>query len=214
MLEVEATWLKDQLADLPAESLSPLLNLGSSDLEFRTRWQPWIDGEVFAPLRARGVAVVHADLKPSEGVDLVADALQEADWARLQAVAPRAVMCSNMLEHVEDRALLAGRCAALVPPGGHLIVTVPASYPYHADPIDTYFRPTPAELVALFPDLEVVAAARVEGPSYAPALLRRPWLLARDLVGLARAWRHPGRARLAWLARRYAVSAAVLRRPG
>lgn len=216
MLEVEARWLRDRLAELPAAQLSPLLNLGSSDLHFRTAVQPWIDREVFAPLRARGVAVVHSDLKAAPGVDIVADALGEPGFAALRAVGARALLCCNMFEHVTDRAALARRCAALVPPGGLLVVTVPASYPYHPDPIDTYYRPAPEDLAReLFPELECVRADLVDGPTYLPELLRRPWLLVRDLRALARLGASPGGragSRLRWLVRPYRVSCVVLRR--
>ena len=30
-----------------------------------------------------------------------------------------------------------------MPAGGYLVVSVPHSYPFHADPIDTLFRPSP-----------------------------------------------------------------------
>ncbi|MFY0534931.1 hypothetical protein [Nannocystis pusilla] len=139
-------------AGAPRRGAVPLLNLGSSDLHFRTEVQPWIDREVFAPLRARGAAIVHSDLKTLPGVDIAADALSEAGLSRLRAVGARAILCCNMLEHVTDRAALAERLAALVPAGGLLVVTVPFSYPYHPDPIDTYYRPDPEDMSReLFP---------------------------------------------------------------
>lgn len=217
MLEAEARWLRDRLAELPAGELSPLLNLGSSDLQFRTVVQPWIDREVFAPLRERRVTIVHSDLKRLPGVDIAADALGDDGFARLREVGARAVMCCNMFEHVIDRAALARRCAALVPAGGALIVTVPASYPYHPDPIDTYYRPSPEDMAReLFPELRIERAEVVDGPTYGPELARRPWLLVRDLRKLAGLWGSPcglGGSRLRWLARPYRVSCAVLRRP-
>lgn len=216
MLEAEARWLRARLAELADEEVSPLLNLGSSDLEFRTVVQPWIDREVFAPLRARGAAVVHADLKARPGVDIAADALADDGLGRLQAAGARTILCCNMLEHVRDRAALARRLAALVPAGGALIVTVPASYPYHPDPIDTYYRPGPEDMSQeLFPELRCVRAEVVDGPTYAPELLRRPWLLARDLGKLPGLSRSPcglAGSRLRWLWRPYQVSCAVLRR--
>lgn len=216
MLEVEARWLRDRLAELPAGELSPLLNLGSSDLLFRTQVQPWIDREVFAPLRERGVAVVHSDIKPLPGVDVVADALADEGMSRLREVGARTVLCCNMLEHVVDRAALAGRLSALVPAGGTLVVTVPASYPYHADPIDTYYRPEPEDMSReLFGELDVVRAEAVVGPTYGRELLRRPWLVVRDLRKLAGLRGSPSGlagSRLRWLARPYRVSCAVLRR--
>lgn len=216
MLEVEAAWLRDRFAELSTEALSPLLNLGSSDLHFRTAVQPYIDREIFAPLRARGVRVVHSDLKAAPGVDIVADALSDEGFARLAAVGARAVICSNMLEHVTDRRALARCCAALVPAGGSLIVTAPASYPYHPDPIDTYYRAGPQELAReLFPEFAVVRADVVAGPGYGRDLLRRPWLLVRELRALPGLKDSPsGRAgsRLNWLRRPYEIACAVLRR--
>lgn len=216
MLEVEARWLRARLQELGDAELTPLLNLGSSDLHFRTAVQPWIDREVFAPLRARGAEVVHSDLKQLPGVDIAADALSPEGHARLQAVGARAILCCNMLEHVTDRAALARGLAALVPAGGLLIVTVPFSYPYHPDPIDTYYRPDPEDMSReLFPELRRVRAEVVDGPSYAPELLRRPWLLVRDLRKLAGLRDSPSGtagSRLRWLTRPYQVSCAVLRR--
>lgn len=216
MLEVEAAWLRARLAELGDGELSPLLNLGSSDLHFRTCVQPWIDREVFAPLRARGAAIVHSDLKALPGVDIAADALGDEGARRLAAVGARAILCCNMFEHVTDRAALARRCAALVPAGGVLIVTVPRSYPYHPDPIDTYYRPDPEDMSReLFPELRCVRAEVVVGPTYAPELMRRPWLVVRDLRKLAGLRDSPSGtagSRLRWLRRPYTVSCALLRR--
>lgn len=216
MLELEARWLRERLAEIPAADLSPLLNLGSSDLDFRARVQPWIDREVFAPLRARGVQVVHSDLKAQPGVDLAADALEPAGQAALRAVGARSVLCSNMLEHVPDPGALARACLELVPPGGRLIVTAPASYPYHPDPIDTYYRREPDALCReLFAELRCERADLVEGRGYGPELARRPWLIVRDLRALASLRRGPSGlagSRLAWLRRPYRISCVVLRR--
>ncbi len=216
MLEPEARWLRERLAEIPAAELSPLLNLGSSDLDFRARVQPWIDREVFAPLRARGVQIVHSDLKAQPGVDLAADALDPADQAALRAVGARSVLCSNMLEHVAEPAALARACLDLVPPGGRLIITAPASYPYHPDPIDTYYRREPDALCReLFAELRCERADVVEGRGYGPELARRPWLIVRDLRALAELRRSPSGlagSRLAWLRRPYRISCAVLRR--
>jgi hypothetical protein len=216
VLEQEARWLRDRLAELSVEELSPLLNLGSSDLQFRTVVQPYIDREIFAPLRERGVAVVHSDLKDAPGVDIAADALGDEGFARLREVGARAVMCCNMFEHVVDREALARRIDALVPAGGTLILTAPESYPYHPDPIDTYYRVAPEDMAReLFPALEPIRAEAVVGPTYGRALLRRPWLLVRDLRDLAGLRDSPGGfagSRLRWLTRPYRISCAVLRR--
>ena len=40
MLEQEVVWINEALEGLPAPALSPMLNIGSSTLEFRTRTHP------------------------------------------------------------------------------------------------------------------------------------------------------------------------------
>jgi hypothetical protein len=62
---------------------------------------------------------------------------------RLCRLEPKALLCCNLLEHVLDPERLALHCLELLPRGGLLFVTVPFSYPYHRDPIDTMYRPDP-----------------------------------------------------------------------
>src|SRR5690349_19194318 len=85
MMRCDAEWLGRTLAELKPEELSPLLNLGASTKHFRQVEQPYIDKLVFRPLEARGVRVIHSDLKAAEGVDLVGDVFNDADFARLQS---------------------------------------------------------------------------------------------------------------------------------
>ncbi len=209
MLDGRGAVVAGAAAGAPDGELSPLLNLGSSDLHFRTEAQPWIDREVFAPLRApAGREIVHSDLKTLPGVDIAADALSEAGLSRLRAVGARAILCCNMLEQ-RDRPGGAGASAwrRWCPVGGLLVVTVPFSYPYHPDPIDTYYRPDPEDMSReLFPGLRLVRAEIVDGPTYAPELLRRPWLLVRDLRKLAGLRDSPSGARARACAGRVALS--------
>ena len=72
---LESEWFGQRLAALPDDALFPLLNVGSSTLEFRTRTQPYIESNIFAPLRARGGAIYHLDVKSAPGVDIVGDLL-------------------------------------------------------------------------------------------------------------------------------------------
>jgi SAM-dependent methyltransferase len=55
-------------------------------------------------------------------------------------------LCANLLEQVTDRAMVIRNLHAITARGGYLIVTVPNRYPYHRDPIDTGFRPSPSQL--------------------------------------------------------------------
>jgi len=78
----------------------------------------------------------HVDIKQDEGVDLSATGRpgHRPGLVRHCAAGVRSVLCSNLLEHVDDRRLL---CAAPVdPPAGGLILPRSAPYPT-TGPLDT-----------------------------------------------------------------------------
>lgn len=215
MFAQEAAWLAGQLGALPVASVSPLLNVGSSDRRFREEVQPYIDRVLFAPQVARGVRVIHCDRKPREGVELVADVFSDEGQAQMAAVGPRALVCSNVHEHVRDPGELSRRLLALVPAGGYLLVTVPYSYPYHRDPIDTMYRPDVEALAALHPGTELVAGTRVTAGTYRDSLRADPWRVFGDVVeqvGTAMRRRSLADLRVRWWSRQYAVSCVVLRK--
>jgi hypothetical protein len=170
MLPEEASWLGARLASLPDEQIFPLLNIGSSTGRFRSVTQPHIDKEIFARLAERGGAVQHVDIKRAPGVDIVGDLHDPAfsDWLR-SSVAPRAILVSNLLEHVYDPAAVARVVTAIAPPGGLIIVSGPHAYPYHPDPIDTRFRPSLEEVHALFPGTRLLEGEIVRSQVW------RPW---------------------------------------
>lgn len=166
MNRLEAQWLGAQLAQVPDENLFPLLNIGSSTGEFRTRIQPYIDESIFQPLRRRGGQVVHLDIKPAPGVDLVGDLTDPVFLRRLSAVKARSVLISNLLEHVSDRTAICSTVMRILPEGGFLFVSGPHDYPYHADPIDTMFRPGIAEIHGHFGGTEIVDSAIVDSGNW------------------------------------------------
>ena len=152
----EAAWIAGQLATRPSASLSPLLNIGSSTSEFRERRQPHIDREIFAPLRARGVEIVHTDLKQAPGVDIAGDVDDPAIQGRLRALQPKVVLSSNLLEHVNDPSRFARSCL----PGGTgwphpgnraAVLSLPCGSDRHRLP-----PPVPDELAAMFADTRLV----------------------------------------------------------
>src|SRR5205807_1548925 len=219
MFDREARWIADRLAAFSSDQISPLLNVGSSTGEFRERVQPWTHRQLFAPLAARGVEIVHLDARSGAGIDICADLLDEDDFARLRSTRYRALLCCNILEHVRDPALLARRVVELVLPGGVMIVTVPRSYPRHGDPIDTLYRPTPEEAAALFPGTSVAAAEIIDvDESYRDELRRRPWILLRHLARLpvpflgVEKWT-ASLQKPYWMFHNYQVSAVMLQKP-
>ncbi len=218
MMICDAHWLQKTLAKFEVEELSPLLNLGSSTLHFRTVEQPYVHDMVFAPLEQRGVNVIHTDLKTAPGVDISADILDPRDHAKLKAVSPKAVICTHMFEHVADRDLMAERIMELLPPGGLFFVTVPFSYHEHRDPIDTLYRPSPDELTQLFPGQVVLEKAELIGHTYWTQVRKRPFTLFfrhftrffLPFLGLDK-WKR-SMTKLYWLFHPYKVSAIIGRK--
>lgn len=218
MFDAEARWVGARLAAYPAQQLSPLLNVGSSTGEFRERAQPWTMRHIFAPLAERGIDIVHLDNRAGTGIDLCADLLDDADFARVAKRRYGALLCCNILEHVRDPGELARRCVSLVIPGGIIIVTVPRSYPRHGDPIDTMFRPTPETAAGLFAGTTITDAATLDvGESYRDEVRRRPLILLRHVARLPvpflgfEKWLSSMRKPY-WLFHNYQVSALVLQR--
>ncbi|BBX17999.1 hypothetical protein [Mycolicibacterium duvalii] len=219
MLPTEAAWIGNALRDVDATDLSPVLNLGSSTVKFRTIDQPHIHREIFAPLAARNIRVIHSDLKQQEGVEIAGDILDPAVQAEIRKLGVRSVMCNNMLEHVTD---IDGVCAALAqicPPNGLLFVSVPHEYPFHPDPIDNGFRPNLEELArVLGPGFELRKGQVVNCGNYKDKIRHGPGLLRRDLKLVIGA-RDPIKMRILrenyrfWTSQ-YKISCAVFARGG
>jgi SAM-dependent methyltransferase len=172
MFAEEARWLRGALDGLPIGEGTTVLDIGSQTLEFRTTVQPYIDAEIFAPIRARGAHVTHLDAQRAKGVDIVADITAE-DFALGDDRRFDLVICTNLLEHVRDRPRTIQRLDAVT--AGHLVVTVPGHFPYHEDPIDTMYRPTPRRLAA---DVVAVAGDLTPVRSTSIHILDRSWYLS------------------------------------
>jgi len=205
--------------DLPAGT--KCLNLGSSTRAFREIDQPHIHTRLLKPLEECGIRFVHCDMKADEGVDLVGDALEGAFQDRLAAEQAQLLLCCNMLEHLTDRRAFVGAFDRFLPPGGYAVVSVPNSYPFHPDPIDNLFRPTPAEIAALFPSWRMVSGQIIRSSNFLGDLAKLPSPLSSSLKYLFRLfspWYRPAHwkplaHRSLWLFRAYKVSIAVLQKP-
>jgi SAM-dependent methyltransferase len=200
MLREESIWLRSVLTPLAeAGRVSSVLDVGSSTGRFRAVDQPYIDANVFAPLRARGIRIWHLDAKVGDGVDIVCSVEQ------LPRLSDRydLVLACNVLEHVRHPDRVARDLRALVSPGGYLVVTVPSQYPYHEDPIDTMFRPTDMDLVRMLEPCRVLESRILP--------IREP-LLGPRIAGLIALVRRRGLAgvRLARLFSPVRVACAVV----
>ncbi len=238
MLEREAKWFGEQLRQRSDAELFPLLNIGSQTEHFRVVEQPFIDRHLFAPLRARGGRIVHTDLQAAKGVEVVGDLTDPVFQERLRKERFRSVICSNLLEHVPNREEVARIVVEVLEPGGFLFLSCPYRYPYHPDPIDTLYRPTPDELAALHPHTKIQAQAILKCGTYSRELGKRflaepfgvSWRVtkgvgksAAGLLGKRRAPESsaPPKARpstvgelLPWLFKSFQASCLVLRKEG
>lgn len=218
----EARLIARWASELSLPPGSVCLNVGSSTAEFREQVQPHIQAELVEPLEKAGLRLVHCDLKQANGVDEVGDLLDSRFREHLRAYRARLMICSNLLEHLTDPRAFAAACGELLVPGGYAIVTVPYSYPYHPDPIDTMLRPSPEQLARLLDGWALERSAVVEGGNHWEDLKRsgEPWSrlirqTARALMPFYRAsqWRHVAH-RLLWLRKTFTASAVLLRKPG
>lgn len=158
----EAEWIKDVLARFDVDNLSPMLNLGSSTEDFRTVQQPFITDLVFAPLLSRGVSIYHSDLKSDRGVDLIGNIINDDFRDSLKEINFKAIICCNLLEHVDNLEKYFSALNELLSPGSILVITVPFRYPRHMDPIDTMYRPSPDDIVSRFRGVTLINTAMID----------------------------------------------------
>jgi hypothetical protein len=221
MLIREAEWLGSRIFEANPQTIFPLLDAGSSTEKFRRLQQPWIDRYIFAPARARGLPVSHLDSKLAAGVDIVADLSDPSTLKRPAPTAYRSLLCSNLLEHVENRELVARALLSLIVPGGYLFLSCPYRFPYHPDPIDNRFRPDPVGLARLFPGTAVRQQAIVIDDPYLAYVLRAPLGFLLELGRLLLPFYEPQAWRralvtmansLTWTLRSFAATCVVLQR--
>ena len=215
----EAAWIGQKLRALHEPRV--VLNLGSGTKRFREVSKPYIDRDIFDPLVRAGARIVHADLKSGDGIDVSGDLFDPAVQARLRELRPDALLACNIMEHLPTdlRERFPAVIDSILAPGGVLVITVPYSYPYHADPIDTLYRPSPGELCALFPGYEVLEARTIASESYGDEFVAGgPARMVRKVLRMFFPFVRPKRwlshaHRMLWLFRPYRLTGVVLRKP-
>ena len=160
VLRNEALWYRRVLEKYITND-DLILIAGSNTREFREVVQPYIQEELFGPLAARNIRVLHVDIKNGEGIDYVGDLTAPEFLNRLVSLSPTVVLCANLLEHLDDRDVFVRKIGDLLPAGGIIIASCPYRYPYHPDPIDTLFRPTVLQLAVEFPNARILEGAEV-----------------------------------------------------
>jgi len=165
MLLEESIWFKEIIRKV-IQPGSLVLNIGSSTKHFIETEQPYIKQNLFDELSAKKCSVKNIDIKNAEGVDLVGDVTDPDFINTLKGLNPTAIICSNLLEHLENRKSFCDALVKIMNPETLLIVSVPFSFPYHEDPIDTLYRPDIKELQNAFPSLKLVEGKIVDCGSY------------------------------------------------
>lgn len=159
MLKEESIWIKNVLKETDISFVKKILDVGSSTEEFRTKTQPYIDKNIFEPLRKKNKLIYYLDQKNGDGIDLVYD----IENVSAEEIGKNfdLVICCSLLEHVRSPAKLASLLTELVNQNGFLLVTVPKAYRYHPDPIDNMFRPSIKEVVSMFTGLQIINKATI-----------------------------------------------------
>jgi len=221
MRREEADLMRDWVRDLHLPRGSVCLNIGSSTKQFREREQPHITERFIGPLEDDGLTFIHCDLKKAGGVDEAGDVFDPGFRKRLREYRANLLICSNLLEHLAEPQRFADACGELLIDEGFALFSVPRSYPYHPDPIDTMLRLTPDQLAAMMRDWTVVRSEEIRAGNYWRDLRESGagWSrLIRQIVRVAipiyrpHQWR-ANASRLLWVTRMYSVSVVLLQKP-
>ena len=153
MLLQESHWFKNAIEKFVKDK-SVILNIGSQTQYFRARQQPFIQKNIFDALDEKHCKTIHVDMQKAIGVDQVGDVTDHSFLVKLQKYEPDIIICSNILEHLENRSAFCKSLIYIMKSGSLLLVTGPYEFPYHEDPIDTMFRPKLEDLKEEFEGLE------------------------------------------------------------
>ena len=131
-----------------------IINLGSGNVEQLMKTKPWVSKNVFDLLKKQKAKILHVDAENFLGVDIVQDLSQPNSLSFCDKLeGSKLFILANVLEHIPKKAhaKFLKKIYSKMKSEDGLIITVPYDYPYHADPIDTMYRPSPNELKKLLP---------------------------------------------------------------
>jgi hypothetical protein len=142
-----------------------IINLGSGNVEQLNRTKPWVSEHVFDLFEKSQAKILHVDAKDFPGVDIVQDLSQPNSLSFCDHLkGSKLFILASVLEHIPKKAHVEflNRIYSKMKSKDGLIITLPYDYPYHADPIDNMYRPSPNELKKLLPltwlEAEIVSA--------------------------------------------------------
>ena len=218
MLIEEATWFGKKIASVDASDIFPMLNVGSSTEKYRKIDQPWVDENIFKPARKKNQKVIHMDVKPDQGIDIVGDLTDPAFLKRVSNMKTNSIFCSNVLELLPNRKEVCHTLTSIIPDSWYIFVACPYRFPFYVDHSrDTMFRPDIEELCAMFPNTRLVHGEIIKGGTYYDFLERNPFRLIMEIIRVLvffykpKKWRASA-SQLLWLFRNYEITCIVLRK--
>ena len=131
-----------------------IINLGSGNVEQLKKTKPWVSKNVFDLFKKQKAKILHVDAENFSGVDIVQDLSEPNSLAFCDNLkGSKLFILANVLEHIPKKAHaeFLNKIYSKMKSKDGLMITVPYDYPYHADPIDTMYRPSPSELKKLLP---------------------------------------------------------------
>ena len=181
MLINEAKWLGQNILKYKDEDIFPVLNIGSSDSDFRDKKQPWINKYIFNKLILLNKEILHLDCFVSKGIDIIDDINSLSFQKNIRQMLVKSVLCSSLLEHVENKEKICSLISEILPKNGYLFVSCPYSYPYHPSPIDTMFRPDISELKKYFPEFDIISSSIITDVSHFQRLKEFPLTTIKNI---------------------------------
>jgi hypothetical protein len=162
MWKEEAHWIGDQINSLglPDRGVE-CLNIGSSTKQYRESTKPYIHEQVIKPITRRG-RVTHLDAKPDSGVDICGDLSDPFFRQQLAKNKYSVILCNNVLTHVRDPRDVFEIIRQCLAEDGYVIISAPSQYPYCADPYDSKYRPSRADIETMLPMMETIRFATFE----------------------------------------------------
>jgi len=140
----ESQWIFNQINKLGFPK--QVLDVGSSDLEYREIKQPYIKELYKSVEENTGKKIETLDLQAGTGVDYVRDVTLEGKLNDLKKY--DLVLFSNIIEHIEIDKIgnVLDNINLVLKDRAFCIITIPFNIGYHPSPIDNGFRPTVEEL--------------------------------------------------------------------
>jgi len=150
------------------------VNLGSGDINNLLLKKPWIEKNIFSHFKKK----IDIDKIAFDDVDIFGDLANPSIYKSIKKIECNKIffLC-NVLEHVpsKNRKIILNNIYACMNSGDGLIISVPYDYPYHADPIDTMYRPS-AKALSREINLKWQKIITIESGRYIEEFLRMPIL--------------------------------------